>query len=133
MDYYHNVWFRIKMVFLVIAMANIYLFHHKVQHGSGDWDTSPNPPFPVKLSGAISLTSWVLIIVFGRFIAYDWFNCGKPQPGIINVLAECATYPGGIVAADIAFNEPVTAAESLQATGPATDAAAPAGAAEGVE
>jgi len=116
MEYYHNVWFRIKIVFLIIAFINIWVFHNKVQHGSGDWDNSPNPPRAVKLSGAISLTSWALIIVFGRFIAYDWFNCGKPQPDIINVLAECAAYPGGIVKEEIALSEPFEAASLIPAT-----------------
>ncbi len=97
MDYYHNIWFRVKIVFLLIAAVNIAWFHYKVQKTQPEWDDNPKPPAKVRLSGAISLTCWVLIIVFGRFIAYDWFNCGKPQPGFVNWAAECAAYPTGIV------------------------------------
>lgn len=97
MEYYHNVWFRAKMIFLLVAAVNIFWFHRHVQKTQTDWDDSPNPPMLVKLSGAVSLTSWVLIIIVGRFIAYNWYDCGKPLPGFANWFAECASYPGGIV------------------------------------
>jgi hypothetical protein len=97
MVYYHSVWFRFKMVFLLFALVNILVFHRRIQATQDQWDELPTPPNPVRLSGAISLVSWVLIIVFGRFIAYNWLDCGKPQPAWVNVVAECAAYPGGIV------------------------------------
>ena len=100
MVYYHSIWFRFKMVFLLIAAVNILIFHKKVQATQDQWDTDPNPPQAVKLSAMISMVSWILVIIFGRFIAYNWYDCGKPQPGWINVVAECAAYPGGIVEAE---------------------------------
>jgi hypothetical protein len=114
MDYYHNLWFRAKIILLIIGAANIFWFHHSVQKSQAEWDNSPNPPFKVKLSGIISLTCWALIIVFGRFIAYDWYNCGKPQPGFVNWFAECATYPTGIVTdgEDVVYEETVIEEES---------------------
>ena len=33
MFYYHNLWFRGKMIFLVLAMINIAVFHSQVQRG----------------------------------------------------------------------------------------------------
>lgn len=100
MDYYHNVWFRAKIIFLIIASINIFWFHYRVQKNQDEWDANPNPPAPVKLSAVISLTSWVVIIIFGRFIAYNWYECGKPQPGFVNWFAECAQWPGGVVTAE---------------------------------
>ncbi|MDZ4759596.1 MAG: DUF6644 family protein [Alphaproteobacteria bacterium] len=105
MDYYHNVWFRAKIIFLIIASINIFWFHYKVQKNQDEWDANPNPPFPVKLSAMISLTSWVLIILFGRFIAYNWYECGKPQPGFVEWFAECSAYPGGVVSGEEIFEE----------------------------
>jgi hypothetical protein len=88
--YYHNVWFRFKMLFLVLAMANIVWFHFKVQKNQGEWDALEKPPAKVRLSGAFSMASWFLIIVLGRFIAYDWFYCEKTQPGtFIYAIQEC--------------------------------------------
>ena len=35
---------------------------------------------------------WAVMILSGRLIAYDWFDCHRqPQPAIINVLAGCVT------------------------------------------
>ena len=34
---------------------------------------------------------WVLVIIFGRFIAYDWYKCDKLEPSsILYAFAECA-------------------------------------------
>lgn len=214
MDYYHNIWFRGKMLFLLIAAANIYWFHHKVQKSQDDWDAMPepsgegaakssasyfaagtslalllavlavavlsgqvlwavalaiaagicaflmfspaganlpkwlgpaifgiaaiayfpvylptvvesgtgwlaitillllamiagqfwlhhnrhpNPPMNVKVSALISMSAWILIIIFGRFIAYNWFECGKPQSAFTNIVQECSsTYNGAV-------------------------------------
>lgn len=151
--YYHNIWFRLKMVFLIAAMINIVWFHYRVQKSDIAWDvippmTDPLPvkkalwlgtfiaasfallvsflisgdpwvlsfariglfivglvalfmiihkrvpglPLVVKLSGALSMLAWFLVIIFGRFIAYDWFYCEKETttPGsLMYVLQEC--------------------------------------------
>ncbi|MBI1359410.1 MAG: hypothetical protein GC155_03905 [Alphaproteobacteria bacterium] len=77
LDYYHSVWFRTKMIFLVIASLNIFWFHFKVQKNQEEWDTAENPPRAARISAAISITSWTIIILCGRFIAYNWFDCDK--------------------------------------------------------
>jgi Family of unknown function (DUF6644) len=88
--YYHNIWFRAKMLFLLLAAANIFWFHYRVQKDQETWDTLAKPPAQVRLSGAISMTSWLLIIILGRFIAYDWFYCDKMKPGtLVYALEEC--------------------------------------------
>jgi hypothetical protein len=44
----------------------------------------------VKLSGALSMSCWLLIIILGRFIAYDWYRCEKVEPGsFVYWFAEC--------------------------------------------
>jgi hypothetical protein len=88
--YYHNIWFRLKMVFLIIAAINIFWFHQRVQKNQAEWDALEKPPTIVRLSGAISMTCWFLVIIFGRFIAYDWFYCEKTEPGsLVYNLQEC--------------------------------------------
>jgi hypothetical protein len=39
----------------------------------------------------------VLVIACGRFIAYDWFECGKPIPDWANLVQECAISEHGAV------------------------------------
>jgi hypothetical protein len=88
--YYHDIWFRLKMVFLVVASVNIFWFHHKVQKSQQEWDAMPSPPAGVKLSGAVSMSAWLLVLVFGRLIAYDWYKCDKvPEGSLVYVLEEC--------------------------------------------
>ena len=64
-------------------------FHFRVQRNMPEWDSQPKPPGPARMSAVISLMSWLLVITFGRFIAYDWTNCGKPLPDWLNSAQEC--------------------------------------------
>lgn len=100
--YWHNIWFRAKMIFLVIAMLNIAVFHTQVQKDQAAWDDAPTPPSGARVSAVISLLSWLLIITMGRFIAYDWFECGKAIPHWANVLQDCkASEKGAVDRADV--------------------------------
>jgi hypothetical protein len=48
------------------------------------------PPKPARVAGALSLALWVGVIVSGRMIAYNWFDCDRqPQSDIINFLTSC--------------------------------------------
>jgi hypothetical protein len=88
--YYHDVWFRLKMTFLVIASINIFWFHYMVQKNQAEWDSAPTPPARVRVSGLISMACWALVIIFGRFIAYDWYRCEKvPEGSFVYTFAEC--------------------------------------------
>jgi len=93
--YYHNVWFRLKLVFLAAAFINIMIFHFRVQRNMAAWDAAPRPPASARVSAAVSLLCWILVITFGRFIAYDWYNCGKPLPAWANAIEECKTSETG--------------------------------------
>jgi uncharacterized protein DUF6644 len=95
--YYHNVWFRAKLIFLALAMINIVFFHTRVQRNQSEWDNAPKAPGLARASAALSLLSWLLVITMGRFIAYDWFECGKPIPHIANVLQDCKASEKGAV------------------------------------
>lgn len=93
--YFHNIWFRAKLVFIVLALVNIVIFHRRVQRNIQAWDTLARPPRAARASAAVSLASWAVVIMLGRFIAYDWYECGKPIPEWANVLQECAASERG--------------------------------------
>ena len=95
--YYHNIFFRLKVLLIIAAFINIAVFHFRVQKNLGVWDGSPKPPLGARISAAISLTAWIAVIVMGRFIAYNWYDCGKPQPAFINAVQECAKSEHGAV------------------------------------
>jgi len=87
---YQNIFFRTKMLLLLLAGVNILIFHSRVFPGVAKWDTDAIPPKVARVAGALSLVLWVCIIFSGRMIAYNWFDCDRqPQPAIINFLTSC--------------------------------------------
>ena len=51
-----------------------------------------NRPRRRRVAGALSLALWVGVIVSGRMIAYNWFDCDRqPQPDIINLPHQLCT------------------------------------------
>ena len=88
--YYHSVWFRAKVIFIFIAAANIFWFHFRTHKTISEWDERPNPPAMVKLSASISLASWIFVIIFGRLMAFVFFECESMAPGSFGyTFAEC--------------------------------------------
>lgn len=85
---YQSVWFRLKLIFLALASINIFLFHWRVERDRAKWDEG-TPPFGVKLIAGLSLTLWAGVIVTGRFIAYNWFDCDRPQSTFVVWFAGC--------------------------------------------
>ena len=89
---FHNVFFRAKMIMLVLAGLNAWVFHGRVYRRVFDWDLAPIAPSAARIGGTLSLVLWAAIIVSGRMIAYNWFDCDKPQPAIVVWAAGCGAY-----------------------------------------
>ena len=89
---YQNVFFRLKLVLLVLAGLNVWLFHSGIYHRVKTWDLDARPPRRARMAGALSLLLWAAIIFSGRMIAYNWFDCGRPQSDLMNFLAGCGSY-----------------------------------------
>ena len=87
---YQSIFFRVKVVALILAGLNAFAFHATIDRRVAEWDGDPVPPRAAKRAGAISLLLWAVIVVAGRMIAYNWFDCDKqPQPRVVNALAGC--------------------------------------------
>lgn len=87
---YQSIWFRMKAAALVLAGLNAFVFHRTIDQRIDQWDRDPVPPRAARLAGAGSLVLWTVIVVCGRMIAYNWFDCDKqPQPRVVNVMAGC--------------------------------------------
>ena len=58
------------------------------------WDLDPVTPRAARVAAVVSLVLWVAIVVAGRMIAYNWFDCDiQPQPAFINWAAGCVVPP----------------------------------------
>ncbi|HXW08574.1 MAG TPA: DUF6644 family protein [Vicinamibacterales bacterium] len=91
---YQNVFFRAKMIMFALALLNIWYFHRRTERSIAAWDTAATPPRAAKVAAVASITLWFLIVVAGRMIAYNWFDCDiQPQPGFINRAAGCVVPP----------------------------------------
>lgn len=91
---YQSLWFRAKVIFLILAAINIWYFHAKVLPNAAAWDSDAKLPWEARRAGLASIVLWALIIIAGRFIAYNWFDCDiQPQPGFVNWFAGCVVPP----------------------------------------
>jgi hypothetical protein len=86
---YLNIFFRIKVVLLMLAGLNAFVFHRGIYRMVSEWDVGVPPPRQARRAGIYSLALWAAIVFSGRLIAYNWFDCGKLQPGLVNTLAGC--------------------------------------------
>jgi len=88
---YQNIFFRAKMVALVLAGLNVLVFHNGVYRSVALWDLGP-PPRSAKIAGGVALVLWVVLITLGRLIPYQvyWLDCdSQPHTALVNLLAGC--------------------------------------------
>jgi hypothetical protein len=87
---YQSVFFRAKVILLLLAGINVWVFHGSVWKRVSEWDRNEVPPRSARFAGAASLVLWALVVFAGRMIAYNWFDCDRqPQPAIVNWAAGC--------------------------------------------
>jgi len=73
---YGNVFFRAKMLMLVLAGVNAWVFQHTVYRSVNEWDKYPVPPRMARIAGGLALVLWAALITLGRMIPYQvyWFD-----------------------------------------------------------
>ncbi len=84
-----SIWFRIKVVLMIAAIANAFLFRAKMKAAAGTWDLDPKPPKNIRVGAGLSLALWSGVVITGRTIAYDWFDCHKELPYFMYWAAGC--------------------------------------------
>lgn len=67
---YSNTPFRLKMILIVAAGANILLFHYGVYRTVDRWDESAIAPAAARIFGVSSILLWFGIVAAGRWIAF---------------------------------------------------------------
>lgn len=94
LTYYHSLFFRVKMLLLVVAGVNIFWFHSRTERGIAGWDSIDRPPRAARVAAIVSLLAWSGVIVCGRLVAYNWFECDmKQQPAWVNWAESCPGAP----------------------------------------
>lgn len=93
---FQSIFFRVKMIMLLLAGLNVLIFHSGVYQQVETWSLDAKPPRAARVAGALSLVLWIGIVLSGRMIAYNWFDCDRqPQPAIINFLTNCVPNGSG--------------------------------------
>jgi hypothetical protein len=68
--YFASPVFWIKMAIIALAGINMLIFELITARGAQKWDLAPTPPPAARLAGGISLTCWLLVVAFGRWISF---------------------------------------------------------------
>lgn len=84
-----SIWFRIKVVLLICAGINALLFRNKMKASDKSWDLDPKPPQRIRVGAGLSLLFWAGVVITGRTIAYDWYDCHKELPYFMYWAAGC--------------------------------------------
>lgn len=82
--YYHNPFFRAKMILLIFAGINVAIFEFTAGRSVQQWDTSAPVPRVGKAVGVASLVLWISIIFMGRIIGFTTHPgaVAPPTPGV---------------------------------------------------
>lgn len=69
---FESIWFRYKMLFMVLAGLNALVYHSTIWRSRAVWDIYESPPTAVKLAGLFSILTWSVVIIAGRTTAYTF-------------------------------------------------------------
>jgi hypothetical protein len=71
-----SIWFRIKVVLMIAAIINALIFRRKMAAAKGSsWDGEAKLPKDLRTAAGLSLALWSGVVITGRTIAYDWYDC----------------------------------------------------------
>ena len=70
---YSNAYFRIKVLAMVVAAINAFLYHRYTERRIKEWDDLPTPPTAARSAGLVSICVWATVIIAGRMMSYTMF------------------------------------------------------------
>ena len=84
--YYHNFYFRMKMLLLALTGVNMLAFDLTARRTVDRWDRAPSAPRAGKAVAAVSLVLWIGIIFMGRIIGFTTTRAAvaTPAPSGVN-------------------------------------------------
>ena len=80
--YYHNFYFRTKMLLLLLSGVNMFAVEMTARRQVHRWDKSPSAPPMGKAVAVLSLAIWIGVIFAGRMIGFSTTRAAvvAPQP-----------------------------------------------------
>ncbi len=78
--YYHNFYFRTKMLLLALTGINMLFFELTAGRTIHRWDQAPSAPRAGKAVAALSLAMWIAIICVGRLIGFTTTRAAVAPP-----------------------------------------------------
>lgn len=70
---YPNLFFRLKMLALLLAGVNALVYHRVTERTVRMWDAAATPPWPARAAGITSIVLWTAAIFLGRAMSYTMF------------------------------------------------------------
>ncbi|HXD72332.1 MAG TPA: DUF6644 family protein [Vicinamibacterales bacterium] len=82
--YYHNIFFRLKMLMLALAGLNVGVFELTARKTIQQWNENERAPLAGRMVATVSLVLWIAIIFMGRWIGFTTTRVtgSKPAPGV---------------------------------------------------
>ncbi|MGH9687190.1 MAG: DUF6644 family protein [Candidatus Acidiferrales bacterium] len=82
--YFHNPFFRAKMILLLLTGINVLVFELTAGRKRAQWDMAKSAPRVGKVVAVLSLTMWISIIFMGRIIGFTTHpgTVAPPTPGV---------------------------------------------------
>jgi hypothetical protein len=78
--YYHNFYFRTKMLLLVLAGINMGVFELTLARKVDTWDKAPSAPPLGRAVGVLSIALWIAVIFMGRMIGFTTTRAAVVAP-----------------------------------------------------
>jgi hypothetical protein len=84
--YYHNFFFRTKMLMIVLAGVNMLIFELTAGRTIHRWENAPSAPRSGRTTAALSLAIWISVIFLGRWIGFTTSRSAviAPPPADLN-------------------------------------------------
>ena len=70
---YGNLYFRIKLLAILLAGVNAFVYHKMTERQIAEWNDGVRPPFRARLAGLTSILLWTVAILAGRMMSYTIF------------------------------------------------------------
>jgi hypothetical protein len=82
--YFHNAYFRAKILLLVLAALNVIVFQLTAARTVQRWDSASSAPPVGRAVAVLSLVIWVAVIFAGRMIGFTTTRTSEPAPVDLN-------------------------------------------------
>jgi hypothetical protein len=92
--YFHNSYFRAKIVLLVLAALNVAVFELTARKSVQSWNSARSAPPIGRVVAALSLVIWVAVIFTGRMIGFTATRVTTTAPAPVEDLEDLLGFPG---------------------------------------